>query len=270
MSATEGQPAEGWQSGERQSDRRHSEGRQAESHPAEGRRSEQKREPHRRVRVRIAQAAPEHAAALEELQRVCFPNLGAQELMTREHFLEHQERFPEGEFVALAADAPDGTPLPEERVVGLGSGFLIDFDLQRPEHVFHDIIAGGTYANHDPDGAWYYGADISVHPDYRGLGLGRALYDARKELVRRLGRKGIVAGGQLPGYPRHRERLTVAEYVEKVVAGEIADATLTFQLANGFEVYGLIHGYIEDAYTDDWASFIVWFNPDLHFPAFEE
>lgn len=270
MSATEGQPAEGWQSGERQSDRRHSEGRQAESHPAEGRRSEQKREPHRRVRVRIAQAAPEHAAALEELQRVCFPNLGAQELMTREHFLEHQERFPEGEFVALAADAPDGTPLPEERVVGLGSGFLIDFDLQRPEHVFHDIIAGGTYANHDPDGAWYYGADISVHPDYRGLGLGRALYDARKELVRRLGRKGIVAGGQLPGYPRHRERLTVAEYVEKVVAGEIADATLTFQLANGFEVYGLIHGYIEDAYTDDWASFIVWFNPDLHFPGLDD
>lgn len=220
----------------------------------------------RRPRWRVAQAAPEHAEALEELQRTCFPNLGAHELMTKAHFLEHQERFPEGEFVVLAADAPDGTPLAEERVVGLGSGFLVDFDLQQPEHAFHDIIGGGTYSNHDPDGQWYYGADISVHPDYRGLGIGRALYDARKDLVRRLGRKGIVAGGQLPGYPRYRDELGLTEYVEKVVAGELTDPTLTFQLSNGFEVYGIIQGYIEDAYTDDRATFIVWFNPDLISP----
>ncbi|MDT3683196.1 MAG: GNAT family N-acetyltransferase [Trueperaceae bacterium] len=217
-------------------------------------------------RVRIERARPEHAEALEALQRTCFPNLAAHELMTRAHFLEHQERFPEGEFVAIAADAPDGTPLPQERVVGLGSGFLIDFDVQRPEHSFHDIIAGGTYANHDPNGAWYYGADISVHPDYRNRGLGRALYDARKGLVRRLGRRGIVGGGQLPGYPRYRDELTLTEYVEQVVAGNITDPTLTFQLSNGFEVYGIIDGYIEDEYTDDRASFIVWFNPDLLFP----
>ena len=54
------------------------------------------------------------------------------------------------------------------------------------------------------------------------------------------------------------------------MAGELTDPTLTFQLANGFEVYGLIHGYIDDAYTDDWATFIVWFNPDLHFPGLPE
>ncbi len=219
-----------------------------------------------RPKIRIAQAAPEHAEALEELQRTVFPNLAEHELMKAEHFRMHQRVFPEGEFVALAADAPGGTPLPEERVVGLGSGFLLDFDLQRPEHSFNDTIAGGTYANHDPDGAWYYGADISVHPDYRGLGLGRALYEARKGLVRRLGKRGIVAGGQLPGYPEHKARMDVATYVEKVTAGELTDPTLSFQLANGFEVYGLIRGYIEDEYTDDWATFIVWFNPDLYYP----
>lgn len=219
-----------------------------------------------RPRVRIAQAAPEHAEALAELQRLVFPNLAAHELMTAEHFRLHQAVFPEGEFVALAADAPDGTPLERERVVGLGSGFLVDFDLQRPEHAFNEMIAGGTYANHDPAGAWYYGADISVHPDYRGLGLGRALYDARKALVRRLGRRGIVAGGQLPGYPAHAARMDVPAYVERVVAGELTDPTLSFQLANGFEVYGLLRGYIEDEYTGDWATFIVWFNPDLIYP----
>lgn len=217
-------------------------------------------------RTRLVQAEWVHAEALAELQRVCFPNLGEHELMDADDFRQHQELFPEGEFVLLAADAPDGTPLEREMVVGLGSGFLIDFDIQKPDHVFNDIIAGGSYANHDPAGAWYYGADISVHPAYRGLGLGRQLYSARKGLVRRLRRRGIVAGGQLPGYPRYRQELSVSEYVDRVVAGELTDPTLTFQLANGFEVYGLLKGYIEDAHTDDWASFIVWFNPDLIFP----
>ena len=213
--------------------------------------------------VRIVNSTAEHASELEELQRVCFPGLSEAELMTAADFLEHQQRFPEGEFVALARSAADGSPLTQERVVGLGSGFLIDFDLERPDHSFSDIVAGGTYANHDPAGAWYYGADISVHPDYRGRGIGRMLYAARQDLVRRLGKKGIVAGGALPGYRHHRGVLSVEEYVEKIVAGELHDPTLDFQIANGFEVLGVIRGYMTDEYTDDAASFIVWRNPDL-------
>lgn len=214
-------------------------------------------------RVRVTQATPEHAAALAALQRLCFPNLAAADLMTEANFLEHQRVFPEGEFVALAADEPDGTPLAAARVVGLGSGFLTDFDLAHAGHTFSDMIAGGTYARHDPQGGWYYGADISVHPAYRKLGIGHWLYQARQDLVRRLGKRGIVAGGQLPGYPAHRHRLSVAQYVEEVVAGALRDPTLSFQLANGFQVAGLIEGYMEDEYTGDWATLIVWHNPDV-------
>lgn len=212
---------------------------------------------------RVVNSAPEHALELEELQRVCFPGLAEAERMKAEHFLEHQRRFPEGEFVALAAEAPAGTPLDRERVVGLGSGFLIDFDLQRPDHSFSEIIAGGTYGNHDPDGDWYYGADISVHPDYRGRGIGRELYRARQGLVRRLGRNGIVAGGALPGYRHHKDTMSVEEYVARIVAGELHDPTLDFQLANGFKVLGLIRDYMTDEHTGDVASLIVWRNPDL-------
>ena len=213
--------------------------------------------------IRIVNSAAEHVLELEELQRVCFPGLSESERMKAPHFLEHQRVFPEGEFVALARTAPDGSPLTKERVVGLGSGFLIDFDLTNPDHTFSEIIAGGTYANHDPSGAWYYGADISVHPDYRGRGIGRRLYRARQDLVRRLGKQGIVAGGALPGYRHHRAALSVEEYVAKIVAGELHDPTLDFQLANGFEVLGVIRGYMTDEDTGDVASLIVWRNPDL-------
>lgn len=212
--------------------------------------------------IRIVPTNPRYAAALEELQRDCFPFLAEVELMRAEHFLAHCRIFPEGEFVALSDLAPDGRPLDEPRVVGLGSGFLLDFDFDHPDHGFREIIDDGFYGHHDPAGSWYYGADISVHPDYRGRGIGRRLYRARKDVVRRLGRCGIVAGGALPGYARYRDILTVGEYADRVAAGELRDPTLSFQLANGFELRGLIEGYIEDEITGGWATLIVWRNPE--------
>jgi len=216
--------------------------------------------------ARVVRAAPRHAASLERLQAVCFPYLGDAERMKAEHFLAHQRVFPEGEFVAVTDRSPDGSPLSEEVVIGLGSGFLTRFDLEHPDHSFLEIIAGGTYANHDPEGDWYYGADMSVHPDYRGKGIGTALYRARQDLCRRLGLRGIVAGGALPGYAAHSRSMSVEEYVSKVAAGELRDPTLSFQLSNGFEALGVIEGYMTDPATNDAASFIVWFNPDRDRP----
>jgi GNAT superfamily N-acetyltransferase len=202
-----------------------------------------------------------HAPHLERLQVECFPDLAAHELMRAEHFLRHLEVFPEGDVVAVARRDPDGRELQAPRVVGLGAGFFTDFDLEHPHHTFKEVIAGGTFANHDPDGAWYYGADLSVHPAYRGLGLGRRLYDARKAICVHHGRLGIVAGGALPGFAAHKRAMSAASYVAKVVAGELFDPTLTMQLRNGFEVVGLLEGYLDDAAADGWATLIVWRTP---------
>jgi GNAT superfamily N-acetyltransferase len=210
--------------------------------------------------VRVVPSAPRYAGALEELQRVCFPGLSEAERMKAEHFLKHLEVFPEGEFVAVTDRDPQGRELGREVVVGLGSGFLTRFDLEHADHSFLEAIAGGTYANHDPEGDWYYGADISVHPDYRGKGIGTLLYQARQGLARRLNLRGIVAGGALPGYGAHRDRLTVAEYVAAVARGELRDPTLSFQIANGFEALGVIEGYMTDEETGGAASLIVWRN----------
>lgn len=197
---------------------------------------------------------PAHFAGLEELQRICYPTLGPQELMRAEHFAAQYKIFPEGQFVVTL----DG------RVVGQGSGFFIDFDFDHPNHTFREICADFYFTNHDPNGAYYYGADISVHPDFRGRGLGKRIYAARQTLVRQTNRRGIVAGGLIPGYARFKETLSVQEYVARVVAGELADPTLTFQLKAGFMVRGLIPNYIEDSASDNWATLIEWVNPDRY------
>ena len=202
--------------------------------------------------VIIETIKPEHAEALEELQRICLPTLGDDELLLKEHFLKHYELFPEGNFVAKI----------DEQIVGLGSGFLCDFDFEHPQHRYMDIIEGGYYTGHDPSGDWYYGSDISVHPKFRRRGIGGKLYKARKDVVKRLNKKGIVAGGLIPTYVQYKNKMTVHEYVKKVVAGEIYGKTLTFQLNNGFKVRGMIENYIEDEASDNWSTLIVWDNPD--------
>jgi len=195
----------------------------------------------------------EHAPHLEQLQIDCFPTLAPSELMRREHFENHVHLFPEGNFVAVTD---------EGRIVGLGSGFLIKFDFEHPDHTFMDIIDGGFYNNHDPEGDYYYGADISVHPDFRRQGIGAMLYKARQGIIRELNLKGLVGGGLIPDFANHKHELTAQEYVDKVVRGELTDNTLSFQLKNGFKVRGLLENYIEDSASDNWSTLIVWDNPD--------
>lgn len=203
--------------------------------------------------IRIATIEPRYAGPLEQLQRVCFPTLSENELMREEHFLNHCRLFPEGNFVALYRD----------RVIGLGSGFLIDFDFEQVQHSFQEIITGGFYRNHDPAGAWYYGGDISVHPDFRRRGVGSRLYEARKDIVKDMNRRGIVAGGLIPGFAAYKGGMSPHEYVKNVVAGNIEDSTLSFQLGRGFKARGLLANYIEDEASDNWATLIVWENPSF-------
>jgi len=203
------------------------------------------------TQIKIINIEPKYAAALEQLQIDCYPTLDDAERMKAAHFLSHCRVFPEGNFIAL-----DG-----ERVVGLGSGFFINFDFEHTDHTFIEVIAHGYFTNHDLNGDYYYGADISVHPDYRGHGIGGMLYEARKGVVKQYNKKGIVAGGALPGYVRYKGKLTIPEYVAKVVAGELFDSTLSFQLKNGFVVKGLLENYMNDSSHDNWGTLIVWANP---------
>jgi GNAT superfamily N-acetyltransferase len=201
--------------------------------------------------LRFVNLLPEHAAQLADLQKICYPHTPREALYKEHEFAAHARVFPEGTFVAL-----DG-----QQVVGVGAGVFLDFDLDHPDHDL-DELTGTCYEHHNPDGAWYYGTEISVHPDYRGRGIARRLYDLRKELVIRCNKRGIVAGGVLPGYANYRDQMSAQEYVERVMAGELFDSTLTVQLHNGFVVRGVLENYFPDDQTGGWASLIVWENPE--------
>jgi len=193
------------------------------------------------------------APELERIELTCFPTANPDDLLSEADIRAYAETFPEGYFVALV----DGRP------VGMGAGIYLDFDFSNPQHTIAGITGEHQCGNHHPAGEWYYGTDITVLPEYRGQGIGRMLYEKRKALVIRDGKRGIIAGGALPGYFDYKKTLPVDQYVARVVAGELRDPTLSFQLGNGFQVRGLLENYIEDESDDGWAVLIVWENPEL-------
>ncbi len=195
----------------------------------------------------VLNARPEHAGQLEELQRICFPTLSDDERFKAAHFLKHQELFAAGQLVALEGD----------RVVGATTTLRLPFAATHAGHTFADIIQGGWMTSHDTSGDWLYGADISTHPDYRGRGIGRALYAARQELVWRLGLQGQVTAGMLAGYGAVKATMPVETYYAGVLSGRIRDATLSMQIATGFEPRGLLPNYLNDPVCDSYAVSLI-------------
>jgi 4-aminobutyrate aminotransferase/(S)-3-amino-2-methylpropionate transaminase len=195
----------------------------------------------------IARAEPVHAPQLEALQRVVFPTLADEERFKAPHYLKHLELFPEGQLVGLDGD----------RVVAATATIRMQFDFTHVNHTFAEVIQGGWLTSHEPDGPWLYGADIGVHPDYRGQGLAQALYAARQELVWALGLKGQVTAGMMSGYGAVKDRMAAEAYYEELVAGGINDPTLSMQQKVGFEFRGLLKGYLQDPVCDNYSVLIV-------------
>jgi len=203
----------------------------------------------------VCRTGPEHAAQLEELQRVVFPTLAPAERFEARHYLRHLELFPDGQMcvVELCRAGPE-EPQSEgpseaddrQRVVGMTSTIRMDLDLEHPAHTFADVIQGGWLTSHQPAGRWLYGADVGVHPAYRRRGIARALYAARQELVRRLGLAGQLTVGMPSGYGAVQDAMTAEQYYAELVAGARGDPTISAQLRIGFEPRGLIPRYIND------------------------
>ena len=189
----------------------------------------------------------EHAPQLEELQRICFPTLDDAERFKAPHYLKHLELFADGQFVVVDGD----------RVVGATTTLRLHFDFDHVDHTFADIIQGGWLTSHEPSGDWLYGADVGVHPDYRGRGLATALYAARQEVVWRLGLKGQVTAGMIPGYGAVKDRVSAKDYYRDVVAGVVRDATLSMQMGVGFEPRALLANYLNDPVCDHYSVLLV-------------
>ena len=204
-------------------------------------------------RFMVVQSEPWMAEQLEAIQAASFPDLAPGELMRAEHYRAQMQIFPQGQLAVIDRE--------QNRVVACSTDFQTRVDFAHYAHRYIEAVAGNYLSNHDPQGDWMYGADIGVHPDYRGFGLSTLLYSARHGLIQRLGLRGHVAGAMPKGYGTLKDHMPIEQYVMKVVRGELPDPVLSVQLKRGYGVWGIIPDYLDDPTCANYGVFIVWRNP---------
>lgn len=214
------------------------------------------------MNIKIINTKAEHAKGIYDLVRLAYRDtldvVYGEEGITDGAVLQQIARFPEGQFVAITQDDP---PL----VVAMAATMIVSRPPTAPPLTWLEAMGGTGISKHDPNGQWLYGVEMAVLPDYRRHGIGTTLYQKRFELVKRLNLRGWYAGGSLMGYHRFQGQLSVAEYAEKVIKGELIDPTVTMQMHRGFKPTCFIPDYLPDEPdAGNGAVLIVWENPDYH------
>ncbi|HSG64149.1 MAG TPA: GNAT family N-acetyltransferase, partial [Gammaproteobacteria bacterium] len=161
--------------------------------------------------------------------------------------------FPDGVFVATYDD----------EIVGYCATICLPEKQALAAHTWAEATGGGFGSTHDEDGEYLYGYEICVDPEMRRYRIGKRFYTARRQLAESLELKGIVIAGRMPGYERRRkDYATPQAYVDAVLARKVRDPVIGFQLRNGFEVIGVLEGYLPvDHESGGSACHMVWRNP---------
>jgi predicted amidohydrolase/GNAT superfamily N-acetyltransferase len=160
-------------------------------------------------------------------------------------------KFPEGQVVIKV----------NNQIAGCALSIIVDYDKFDDDHTYKEITGNYSFNTHDPNGDTLYGIEVFIKPEFRGLRLGRRLYDYRKELCERLNLKGIVFGGRIPNFHKYADKLNPKQYIEKVRHKEIHDPVLNFQISNDFYPAKVLTGYLEDdAASNNYAVLLKWNN----------
>jgi len=147
------------------------------------------------------------------------------------------------------------------QLAGCALSIIVNYDDFEDSHDYKEITGNYSFSTHTNDGDVLYGIDVFIKPEFRGLRLGRRLYDYRKEVAEKLNLKGIAFGGRMPNYSKYADTISPKEYIEKVKRKEINDPVLNFQISNDFHPTKVMKGYLEgDKDSGEYAILMEWDN----------
>lgn len=161
------------------------------------------------------------------------------------------DRFPEGQVVIKV----------NNQIAGCALSIIVEYSKFGDQHTYKQITGDYTFKTHTLKGDSLYGIDVFIKPEFRGLRLGRRLYDYRKELCERMNLKGIAFGGRIPHYHKYADSISPKEYIDKVRRKEIHDPVFNFQISNDFYPSKVLKNYLDgDKESGEFAVLLKWDN----------
>jgi predicted amidohydrolase/predicted N-acetyltransferase YhbS len=209
-----------------------------------------------KARLVVRPAALSDIDQIAALSKRVFGDLSS----SRANIRGHLNHFAQGQFVVEY----------EGEIVGYCATCRIAEDIALAPHSWDEITGHGFASRHDPKGDMLYGIEVAVDPSVRNKRIGQRLYNARKELCQRLGLKGIVFGGRIPGFKRwhQRSKQDAEAYLDAVINKTQRDPVVNFQLKNDFEFQAVLADYLpEDAASMGYAALMRWYNPEIIDPS---
>ncbi|MEZ4938207.1 MAG: bifunctional GNAT family N-acetyltransferase/carbon-nitrogen hydrolase family protein [Crocinitomicaceae bacterium] len=171
--------------------------------------------------------------------------------------------WKEDQIQALLSKFPEGQVVIKVNglIAGCALSIIVEYDQFKFNHTYKEITGNYTFSTHSDEGDVLYGIDVFIKPEFRGLRLGRRLYDYRKELCEKLNLRGIAFGGRIPNYHKYADKFSPKQYIEKVKRKEIDDPVLNFQISNDFHPSRILKGYLEgDEASNEFAVLLEWDN----------
>lgn len=202
------------------------------------------------INIEIRTLEKEEYDGLKETMIAAYPSM-PESYWQREQINRLINLFPEGQ-VAIFVN---------NEMAACALSLIVDEKKVNNKHNYKSITGNYSFNSHDPKGEILYGIDVFIKPEFRGMRLGRRLYDYRKDLAERLNLKGIVFGGRIPGYHKYTNEMSPREYIEKVKQKEIHDPVFDFQLSNDFHPIRIIKNYLDgDMQSGEYGILMKWDN----------
>ncbi|MDX1327947.1 MAG: GNAT family N-acetyltransferase, partial [Arenibacter sp.] len=193
---------------------------------------------------------------LDDYQELKTAMIASYTTMPHAYWQEHQietliKQFQEGQVVIKV----------NNQIAGCALSIIINYNDFDHQHTYQQITGNYTFNTHTDEGDILYGIEVFIKPEFRGMRLGRRLYDYRKDLCERLNLKGVAFGGRIPNYHKYMDTLSPKDYIDKVRRKEIHDPVLNFQISNDFYPTRVLKNYLEgDAASNDYAVLLKWDN----------
>lgn len=191
---------------------------------------------------------------LKEIMQHCFHDIQGQNYSTYEEIELMSSLYPKGQLICTL----------EGKLIGANLSRIVPFDRYKENHTQVMCSDLNLFIDDAIQGDSVYGLDVFVHPDYRYLKIGKTIVEKFIQNVYEDNFKCMMGISRIPDYIHYKNKLTCAEYVQKVVDGELVDKVLNFHLKCNAQIININPNFNMDDIASDGNGVLLSY-PNPHY-----